>query len=102
MYAVIKTGGKQYKVAQGERLDVELLGVEVGADVTFAPVLLVDGDNVVSGKAALAGATVSAKVIAETKGPKIVGFMYKSKARNRRKWGHRQRYSTVEVTGISA
>ncbi len=102
MYAVIKTGGKQYKVAQGERLDVELLGVEVGADVTFAPVLLVDGDNVVSGKAALAGATVSAKVIAEIKGPKIVGFMYKSKARARKRWGHRQNYNTVEVTAITA
>lgn len=102
MYAVIKTGGKQYKVSEGERLDVELLGVEVGADVTFSPLLLVDGDNVVSSKVALAGAKVSAKVVAETKGPKIVGFMYKSKARARKRWGHRQNYNTVEVTGITA
>ena len=102
MYAVIKSGGKQYKVTQGQRLDVELLGAEVGSEVRFTPLLVVDGDSVVSSSSALAGASVSATVIAETKGPKIVGFMYKSKARNRRKWGHRQRYATLEVTGISA
>ena len=102
MYAVIKSGGKQYKVTQGQRLDVELLGAEVGSEVRFIPLLVVDGDSVVSSSSALAGASVSATVIAETKGPKIVGFMYKSKARNRRKWGHRQRYATLEVTGISA
>ena len=102
MYAVIKSGGKQYKVTQGQRLDVELLGAEVGSEVRFTPLLVVDGDSVVSSSSALASASVSATVIAETKGPKIVGFMYKSKARNRRKWGHRQRYATLEVTGISA
>ena len=102
MYAVIKTGGKQYRVSEGDRVEVELLGQEPGSEVSFTPLLIVDGDRVVSAPAALSGASVSARVIGEAKGPKIVGFMYKSKARNRRKWGHRQRYSTVEVTGISA
>lgn len=102
MYAVIKTGGKQYRVAEGERVDVELLGVDVGATVSFVPLLLVDGDRVVADAPSLAGALVSGTVVADVKGPKIVGFMYKSKARNRRKWGHRQKYQTVEVTDISA
>jgi large subunit ribosomal protein L21 len=102
MYAVIRTGGKQYKVTEGQRLDVELLGEPVGGTVTFTPVLVVDGDRVVSEKAALSAAKVSATIVAETKGPKIIGFMYKSKARARKRWGHRQRYATVEVTGISA
>jgi large subunit ribosomal protein L21 len=102
MYAVIRTGGKQYKVTEGQRLDVELLGEPVGGTVTFTPVLVVDGDRVVSAKAALAAAKVSATIVAEVKGPKIIGFMYKSKARARKRWGHRQRYATVEVTGISA
>ena len=102
MYAVIKTGGKQYRVSEGQRLDVELLGAAVGSEVTFTPVLLVDGDRVVAVSGDLASARVAARVVGETKGPKIVGFMYKSKARNRRKWGHRQRYATLEVTGITA
>jgi large subunit ribosomal protein L21 len=102
MYAVIRTGGKQYKVTEGQRLDVELLSEPVGATVTFTPVLVVDGDRVVSAKTALAAAKVSATIVGEAKGPKIIGFMYKPKARARKRWGHRQRYATVEVTGISA
>jgi large subunit ribosomal protein L21 len=101
MYAVIKTGGKQYRVQQGERLDVELLGAEAGAEVSFRPVLLVDGDRVVAAPDALAAATVSARVVGEAKGPKIIGFNYRSKSRYRKRWGHRQHYTTVEVTGIS-
>jgi large subunit ribosomal protein L21 len=92
MYAVIKTGGKQYKVETGQVLDVELLGEAVGSSISFTPLLVVDGANVVSSKAALATA----------KGPKIVGFMYKSKARAQRRWGHRQKYATVKVTAITA
>ena len=102
MYAVIKTGGKQYRVSEGDRVEVELLGADDGAEVHFTPVLVVDGDRVVSSASALAGASVAARVIGEVKGPKIVGFMYKSKARNRRKWGHRQRYASLEITSISA
>ena len=99
MYAVISSGGKQYRVAEGDQVAVELLG-QTDGEVAFAPLLLVDGDTAVAG-AALAGATVSARVIGETKGPKITGFTYKPKARARRRWGHRQRYSMVEITAIT-
>jgi large subunit ribosomal protein L21 len=99
VYAVISSGGKQYRVAEGDQVAVELLGQTEG-EVAFAPLLLVDGDDTVAG-AALAGATVSARVLGQTKGPKITGFTYKPKARARRRWGHRQRYSVVEITAIS-
>jgi large subunit ribosomal protein L21 len=102
MYAVISTGGKQYKVEQGQTLDVELLGREVGAEVTFTPLLVVNGDSVVSGASALSSAKVTAKVVGAAKGPKITGYMYKSKARAQRRWGHRQHYTTLEVTAITA
>ena len=100
MYAVIKTGGKQEKVSEGQRLEVELLGQDEGAEVTFAPVLLVDGETVLTGSDA-GGATVTARVIGETKGKKIRGFTYKNKSNQRRRWGHRQRYTTIEITGIT-
>jgi large subunit ribosomal protein L21 len=100
MYAVIKTGGKQEKVSEGQRLEVELLGQDEGAEVTFAPVLLVDGETVLTGTDA-GGATVTARVIGETKGKKIRGFTYKNKSNQRKRWGHRQRYTTIEITGIT-
>ncbi len=101
MYAVIATGGKQARVTQGERVLVERLGLEVGEEVSFTPVLVVDGETVLAGPDALAGASVSARVIGEDKGPKVTGFTYKPKTNNRRRWGHRQRYTTIEITGIS-
>jgi large subunit ribosomal protein L21 len=101
VYAVIKTGGKQHRVAEGERLEVEHLPADVGAEVSFTPVLVVDGDSVVATPDDLASASVAARVVAEVKGPKIRGFTYKSKSRSRRRWGHRQRYHTIEITGIS-
>ena len=101
MYAVIKTGGKQSRVSQGQTLEVELLGEEDGAEVTFQPILLVDGDTVVASPGDLAGASVTARVVGMSKGPKIRGFTYKNKSNNRRRWGHRQKYATIEITGIS-
>jgi large subunit ribosomal protein L21 len=101
MYAVIKTGGKQYKVTSGQTLQVEKLSAAVGDVLTFNPLMVVDGEKVVAGAAA-SSASVSVKVLGEAKGDKIVGFMYKSKARARKRWGHRQQYTVVEVTGISA
>jgi large subunit ribosomal protein L21 len=101
MYAVIKTGGKQARVAQGQTLDVELLGQEDGSEVTFQPILLVDGDTVVATPSELAGASVTARVVGTTKGPKIRGFTYKNKTNSRRRWGHRQKYATIEITGIT-
>ena len=100
MYAVIKTGGKQYRVEQGQTLEVERLGADEG-DVSLAPVLLVDGDSVLSTPDQLSKASVSAKVVGEAKGPKIDGFTYKNKTNNRRRWGHRQRYHTIEITQIT-
>ena len=102
MYAVIKTGGKQARVAEGQRIDVEKLGQPVGADVALTAVLLVDGDTVLSTPSELEGVSVSARVVAETKGPKITGFKYKNKSRSRVRWGHRQQYDTIEITSISA
>ena len=100
MYAVIKTGGKQYRVQEGERLDVERLTAD-GDEVSFVPVLLVDGENVVAAAGDLAGASVAARIVGEAAGPKIRGFTYKNKTNQRRRWGHRQHYTTIEITGIS-
>lgn len=101
MYAVISTGGKQYKVEEGQRLEVERLGAEPESTVDLRPVMLVDGDTVLATPSALGGATVSAKVVGEAKGPKIDGFTYKPKTNQRRRWGHRQHYSVIEITKIA-
>jgi large subunit ribosomal protein L21 len=102
MYAVISTGGKQYRVSEGERLDVERLTADGDAgQLTLRPVLVVDGETVVATASDLAGASVSARVVGEAKGPKIRGFTYKNKSNQRRHWGHRQKYTTIEITGIS-
>ena len=101
MYAVIKTGGKQERVEEGQTLAVELLGAAEGDEVSFDPILVVDGDTVLSRRHELRTTRVSARVLGETKGPKVRGFTYKPKTRARRNWGHRQRYTTIEITGIS-
>jgi large subunit ribosomal protein L21 len=101
MYAVIKSGGKQERVAEGQRLQVELLGEPLGAEVQLDPVLLVDGDTVLATPDDLKGATVTAQVVGEELGPKINAMTYKNKTNQRRRWGHRQRYTTVEITSIS-
>jgi large subunit ribosomal protein L21 len=102
MYAVIRTGGKQYRVEPGQRLEVERVGADPGAEVELAPVLLVDGKDVLATPAQLGKAMVRARVVDEAKGPKIRGFTYKPKSNQRRRWGHRQRYSVLEITEISA
>jgi len=101
MYAVIRTGGKQYKVEAGERLEVERLGVDDGSEVELAPVLVVDGGTVQATPAQLDGAMVKAKVVGDTRGPKIDGFTYKPKSNNRRRYGHRQDLSVIEIVGIT-
>ncbi|MGH9300259.1 MAG: 50S ribosomal protein L21 [Acidimicrobiales bacterium] len=101
MYAVIKTGGKQEKVAPGQRLEVERLGLEAGTEVEFTPILVVDGPEVTTGGAGLGAASVLARVLGEAKGPKVTGFTYKPKSNNRRRWGHRQKYTTIEIIGIT-
>ena len=100
MYAVIRIGTSQERVSEGQRVRVDLRREDVGASVTFEPVLLVDGDTVLAGPE-LRGASVTATIVGEEKGPKIRGLTYKPKANQRRRWGHRQHYSTVEITKIS-
>jgi len=101
MYAVIRTGGKQYKVEAGEQLEVERLGLDDGSEVELAPVLVVDGDTVHATPAQLDGAVVKARVVGATRGPKIDGFTYKPKSNNRRRYGHRQDLSVIEIVGIT-
>jgi large subunit ribosomal protein L21 len=100
VYAVIKTGGKQYRVQEGETLEIERVTGE-GEEVSFTPILLVDGETVIAKAGELAGASVAARILGEASGPKIRGFTYKNKTNSRRRWGHRQHYTTIEITGIS-
>ena len=102
MYAVIASGGKQEKVAQGEQVRVELLDGEEGTDVSFRPVMLVDGSTVLSTPDELAKASVKGKIVGRTTGPKINGFTYKNSRNESRRYGHRQKYHMVEITSISA
>jgi large subunit ribosomal protein L21 len=99
---VIASGGKQTRVAEGQQVQVELLGVEDGSTVALRPVLVVDGSTVLATPAELAAASVTGRVLGEAKGPKIDGFTYKRRSNNRRRYGHRQRYSVVEITSIAA
>ncbi len=102
MYAVIETGGKQYKVSEGDTLFVEKLGAEAGSTVTFDKVLLVaDGEDVKVGAPYVDGAAVTANVVKEGKSKKIYVFKMKRKKNYRRKQGHRQPYTKVEITGIN-
>jgi len=100
MYAVIASGGKQAKVAEGEQVHVELLDAEQGSEVSLTPVLLVDGDDVLATPAQLKGATVTGMVVGWAQGPKIDGFTYKRRTNQRRRYGHRQKYHVVEITSI--
>lgn len=102
MYAIVKTGGKQYKVAEGDVIEVEKLDAEPGAEVALAAVLLVDGDAVTHEAAKLSGAKITAEVVAQAKGPKIKIHKYKNKTGYHKRQGHRQRLTQLRVTGISA
>ncbi|MBX6341482.1 MAG: 50S ribosomal protein L21 [Thermomicrobiaceae bacterium] len=103
MYAVVQTGGKQYRVAVGDTLEVEKLDAEPGSQVTLDRVLLVSTDGGVRiGTPVVEGARVVATVDGQTKGEKIVVFKYKPKKRYRRKQGHRQRYTRLTITDIVA
>jgi len=101
VYAVIATGGKQLRVETGARVDVERLAGAEGDEVSLTPVLVVDGDTLLATPDDLTGARVAGRIVGEVKGPKIRGFTYKNKTRNRRRFGHRQRYTTVEITEIA-
>ena len=101
MYAIVKTGGKQYKVAEGDVIEVEKLAGAPGDALTLAAVLLVDGDNLLTDVAKLAN-TVSGEIVEHTKGPKIRIHKFKNKTGYRKRQGHRQPLTRVKVTGISS
>jgi large subunit ribosomal protein L21 len=101
VYAIVRSGGRQHKVAIGDVIDIDRSEAEVGSSVSLHPLLLVDGETVTSDAAALGKVTVSAEVIAETKGPKIRILKFKNKTGYRKRQGHRQRYTRVRVTEIT-
>jgi len=102
VYAIVRGGGRQHKVAVGDMLEVDRLAGEPGTTVTLPALLVVDGTAVTSDKAALGNVTVTAEVVEHTKGPKIDIGLYKNKTGYRRRMGHRQRHTQVRVTGIDA
>jgi large subunit ribosomal protein L21 len=103
MYAVVATGGKQYKVQEGEVLRVEKLAGEVGSEVAFDQVLLLsDGEKLQIGQPIVEGAQVKGHIIEQGRSKKIIVFKYKRRKRYRRKHGHRQPYTTVRIDAIQA
>ncbi|MFT4010581.1 MAG: 50S ribosomal protein L21 [Nocardioidaceae bacterium] len=102
MYAIVRSGATQQKVAVGDVIEIDKVTTEVGESVTLPVVLLVDGDQVTSAADQLAKAAVTAEVLGGTKGPKITILKYKNKTGYRKRQGHRQKYTQVKVTAITA
>ena len=103
MYAVVATGGKQYKVAEGDILRVEKLAGDIGSEIAFDNVLVFsDGENVKIGQPAVDGVRVHGQIVAQGKSKKIIVFKYKRRKRYRRKQGHRQPYTAVRIDRIEA
>ena len=102
MYAIIATGGKQYKVEEGDVIKVEKLGVDAGQTVTFDQVLAVSNGELTVGCPTVAGATVTASVVKEGKSKKVIVYKYKSKTGYHKKNGHRQLYTQVKIEKINA
>ena len=100
MYAVIRTGGKQYKVEEGNVVLVEKLDAEVGSTVSFDVLMLCDGENVKVGQPTVSGASVKAEVLEHGKARKVIVFKYKPKKNYRKKQGHRQPYTKVKITEV--
>ncbi len=100
MYAVFETGGKQYKVSEGDVIYVEKLGVADGENVTFDKVLAIAGDSLSVGAPYLSGASVEASVLKNGKGKKIYVLKYKAKKNEKKKIGHRQDYTKIQITRI--
>ncbi len=101
MYAIVRSGGQQQKVAVGDVIEIDKVASEVGDSVKLPVVLLVDGDKVTADADALGKATVTAEVLGATKGPKIIIQKYKNKTGYKKRQGHRQKYTQVKVTDIS-
>jgi large subunit ribosomal protein L21 len=102
MYAVIKTGGKQYRVSEGSRLRVEKLSGEAGAKLEFSEVLMLGGEKLTVGKPFVRGAKVTAEIVAQKLDKKVIVFKIRRRKRYRRRAGHRQPFTELKITGISA
>ena len=102
MYAVIKTGGKQYRVAEGQRLCVEKLPGQAGDKVTLDQVLFVGGDSPKIGQPIVAGASVAAEIVGQARGKKVIVFKFRRRKNYRKKAGHRQPYTELKITGIQS
>ena len=100
MYAIVKTGGKQYRVAEGDVIEVEKIVGAPGDEISLSAVLLVDGDTLVTEAAELAGVAVTGELVAHTKGPKIRIHKFKNKTGYHKRQGHRQQLTVLKVTGI--
>ena len=100
MYAVIKTGGKQYRVSEGDRLRVEKLNGEVGSKIEFADILMIGGEKVSVGAPLVNGAKVTAEITAQDRAKKVIVFKFRRRKNYRRKTGHRQPVTTLQITGI--
>jgi large subunit ribosomal protein L21 len=103
MYAIVRSGGKQYRVEEGALVSVDTVAGKVGDTVTLGDILVIaDGDDVKAGQPALDGAKVTAEIVSHGKGPKIQVLRYKNKTRQRRARGHRQSETTIRITKIEA
>jgi len=103
MYAVIKTGGKQYRVSAGEKVRIETIEAEVGAEVVLDQVLMVgEGDKISVGKPLIAGAAVKATVVSHGRGEKVRIFKHRRRKHYKKQAGHRQNYTEIQISGISA
>jgi large subunit ribosomal protein L21 len=102
VYAIVRSGGRQHKVAVGDVLEIDRLESSAGSSVSLKPLLLVDGEAVTSDASALGSASVTAEVLAETKGPKIRILKFKNKTGYRKRQGHRQRYTKIKITDIKS
>ena len=102
MFAVIRTGGKQYKVAKDDILTIEKIDGEAGGKVTFAEVMMLGGDKPKHGAPLVSGASVAAEIVKQGRGPKVVAFKKKRRKNTHRKRGHRQFETTVKITAIDA
>lgn len=102
VYAIVRSGGRQHKVAVGDVLDIDKVEAAVGDSVSLTPLLVVDGDSVTAEAGKLADVTVSAEVLGEIKGEKIRILKYKNKTGYKKRQGHRQRYTQVKITGIES
>ncbi|MBB1058332.1 50S ribosomal protein L21 [Dietzia sp. B19] len=100
MYAIVKTGGKQYKVAEGDHVKVEKIEGEAGTSVSLSPILVVDGSTVTSAADALAKVSVSGEIVEQAKGPKIRIHKFKNKTGYHKRQGHRQKLTVLKITGI--